>query len=66
MNYQYKAAWTMAAIGAIAGAIVFCGDYIYSTEKVQTKQIVSCILVFWYALYYDLALTLATNVKYEM
>lgn len=37
----------MAALGAIAGAVVLCGDMVYSTEKVQTKQIVSCILVFW-------------------
>ena len=47
MNYQYKTGWTMAALAAIAGAVILCGDMVYSTEKVQTKQIVSCILVFW-------------------
>lgn len=39
----------MAALAAIAGAVVLCGDMVYSKENqsVQTKQIVSCILVFW-------------------
>lgn len=47
MDYNHKAAWTMGAIGAIAGAVIFSGDIIYTTENIQLKQIVSCILVFW-------------------
>ena len=49
MNYNEKLTWTFAAVAAASGAVWLFAEYGNNIQNGQTRQIVSCVLVFWYA-----------------
>ncbi|KAK9917400.1 hypothetical protein WJX75_003958 [Coccomyxa subellipsoidea] len=47
MNYNEKLTWTFAAVAAASGSVWLFSEYGNSIQNGQTRQIVSCVLVFW-------------------
>ncbi|EIE27598.1 hypothetical protein COCSUDRAFT_55594 [Coccomyxa subellipsoidea C-169] len=47
MDYNQKLTWTFAAVAAASGGVWLFAEYGDTIKSSQTKQIVSCVLVFW-------------------